>query len=291
MVTKLSMNGTRGSITAYPCAQPCHMPSIRRAVPILALTYFTFTGANAQVLYAESFSIILDTARHVRGSITPEIKVQTQRELLVEVENTADVTVRIKQNSLTVANKIEFSSFGNEVFLSGGFVYARFKNELDKKLVLEYYGQVHWAEARGLERKYAGGANVRYRIRKSPKLGIFVGTGPFYEYERWNYTAVADDRLPMDPIDIEKSALKWNTYVSYKQWVHEKVFVDVSLYHQAEPASFFSAQRFASSTRVGYQLTKSLQLVLIYQNLYDEAPVVPVDKWFHRAVLSVSVVF
>ncbi|MBL7995797.1 hypothetical protein JNM05_10545 [bacterium] len=133
----------------------------------------------AQILYPESFTVILDTTKTIKGSITPELQIQTQKKLLVEISNLADLAMRFGENSITLANKIEFTKFGREKLLSGGYVYGKFRNDLDARLVLEYYSQVHWAEARGLERKYAAGAGARIRIVRTNKTGIFAGTGHF----------------------------------------------------------------------------------------------------------------
>ena len=57
----------------------------------------------------------------------------------------------------------------------------------DNPIVLEYYGQYHWAEARGLEQKFAIGANIWYKLYKNVLGGAFIGIGPFFEYELWNY--------------------------------------------------------------------------------------------------------
>ncbi len=244
-----------------------------------------------QILFSESFAVILDSTKSVKGSITPELKIQTQKKTLVEITNLADLSVRVNRNYFSVANKVEFTSFGSEVFLSGGYLYMKYKNQLDKHFLVEYYGQVHWAEARGMERKYAGGANARLLIVKNSKTGLFAGIGPFYEYEKWNYSAVTDENLPPSTVPIDTMNVKIASYVSYKHWVLERVFIDASVYHQSRFDQVFNKPRLASSTRIGYQISEHLQLVAMYQNIYDFGPIVPIDRWFHRVIGSISVSF
>jgi hypothetical protein len=251
----------------------------------------TLSSSTAQILFSESFAVILDSARSVKGSITPELKIQTQKKTLVEITNLADISIRVKRNYFSVANKVEFTSFGGEVFLSGGYLYMKYKNQLDKHFMLEYYGQVHWAEARGLERKYAGGLNARLLIIKNAKTGLFAGIGPFYEYERWNYNAVSDENLPASIQSIDTVNLKVGTYISYKHWIADRVFMDVSLYHQSRFDQVFDRPRLATSTRIGYQISEHLQLVAMYQNIYDYGPIVPINRWFHRVIGTISVSF
>lgn len=247
--------------------------------------------AKAQLLFPESFTLILDTSKHVAGTILPELKVQTQKDLLIELENTADLMLRAKGYSFNVANKIELSRFGDETLLSGGFVYAKLRRELDKKIQFEYYGQVHWAEARGMERKYATGVNVRWRIKQTEQLALSTGLGPFYEYERWTYVGVQDDRLPSDTRPITNEFLKIGAYSSYKHWILPKLFLDISLYVQARPEDLFARPRFGSSSRLGYQIAKHVQLSGLYQNIHDPCPVVPISQWYHKFVGSVAITF
>lgn len=246
--------------------------------------------ANGQILFSQSFSVLLDSTKSIKGSITPEFKVQTQKKTLIEITNLTDMAIRLNKNSLTLANKIEFNKFGPDVFLSGGYIYANFRNNLDKHLSLEYFAQMHWAEARGLQRRYAAGPTLRWKIIKQQKLGLFVGTGPMYEYEEWNYDGVADEKLPPDLTAITKRAFKNATYVSYKHWATEKVFLDISLYHQTR-YNQLNVPRFATSTQVAYSLSDHLQAVIMYQNIYDYDPVVPIDKLFHRFIATLAVSF
>ncbi|MBL7870059.1 MAG: DUF481 domain-containing protein [Cyclobacteriaceae bacterium] len=246
---------------------------------------------HGQILFSESFNVLLDTTQKVMGSITPELKIQTQKETLIEFNNMTDMVIRLKKNSLSIANKIEFNKFGSEVFLSGGYVYTKFRENLDKHFTIEYFAQVHWAEARGLAHRYSAGPTMRLKIIKKPNLGLFFGTGPIYEFEEWNYDAVQDEHLPATLEPITTQHIKNATYVSFKHHIFSKVFIDLSLYHQAQYNQLFSTPRLASSSRVSYQLTKNLQALVMYQNIYDYNPVVPIDNWFHRILATIAISF
>ena len=210
---------------------------------------------------------------------------------MIEITNLTDLSIKVKRSYLSVANKIEFTSFGSDVFLSGGYMYFKFKNELDKHFLLEYYGQVHWAEARGMERKYAAGANARFKIIKNSRTGFFVGAGPFYEYEKWSFNGVPDERLPANLALIDTVNIKFGSYISFKHQIFDKVFLDLSAYHQARFDELFTRPRLATSSRVGYQFSEHLQFVVMYQNIYDYQPIVPIDNWFHRVIATIAVSF
>lgn len=248
-------------------------------------------SASAQILFPESFALILDPDKRVKGSVTPSVKFLTQRRNLISIDNTADFTIRLKKNALTIANQIEFQKFGNEAIQSGGFIYTEYRNLSNKWLVPEIYAQVHWAEARGLDRRFAGGVNARFVIQKAASLGLFAGIGTFYEFERWTYAAVDEDLVPKGLPDVVRSHLKNNTYISYKHKLGERYTLDFSVYHQARYDELFSFPRLASSSSAKYALTENMNIIILYQNIYDYAPVVPINEWFHRFVTTLQVAF
>lgn len=247
--------------------------------------------ANAQILFPESFVLILDPERRIKGSITPRVKFLTQRRDLISIDNTADLSIRLKRNVLTFANQIEFQKFGAEAIQSGGFIYTEYRNLSGKWVVPELYAQVHWAEARGLEWRYAGGIHARFAIQRTERVGIFAGIGPFYEFERWNYNAVDESLAPGAPSTAERSQIKNSAYVSYKHRLGEKYTLDFSFYHQSRYDALFSFPRLASSSSVRYALTENMNIISLYQNIYDYAPLVPIDRWFHRFVTTLQVSF
>lgn len=261
-------------------------------VVILILCLSNTLFGYSQVLFTESFSVILDTTKSKKGIIIPDLKFQTQRKNLFEFQNIADISIRIKKSALTFANKIELSKFGKETFLSGGYLYSEYRRLFDNKVTHESFAQIQWAEARGLELKYAFGTNLRYRLVTNDRLGIYFGIGPFYEFERWNYKGVSDTSLlPSSLNPIESTILKIGSYASIKYQLTQKVFLDLSLYHQNKIERFTKNPRLASSSRVTYEISEHLGFSFIYQTIYDFNPIVPIDKDFHRIISSVSISF
>lgn len=246
-----------------------------------------------QILFPESFNLILDSTKVIQGSIRPDIKFRTQKRDLFEFSNTADVSFRLgKNHAMTVANEIEISRYGEEVLLSGGYLYVEYRQLLDRRLSIEPFLQLHWSEARGLEFKYAGGINARWRIFVSGRGGLFLGTGPFFEFERWNYEGVPYEiELPDDITPLEQKNIKLGTYLSLKLEPFDNIFLDFSAYHQGRFDALFSTPRLASSTMLTYKFTRYLGLSLEYQNIFDPEPLVPIRKDFHKVKFGLTVSF
>lgn len=264
---------------------------VRLILSFIVVLLCSIKAINAQILHTESFAVILDTAKSIKGSITPDLKFQTQREDLIEFENVTNISIRLKNRAITIANKIEVSKFGDEVLLSGGYLYVEYRNIFDGKIVLEPFAQFHWSEARGLEFKYAGGIYLRYRIISKKNLGLFAALGPFYEFERWNFDGVEESLVPVDASKRKSRQVKLGDYVSFKFKPKDNIFLDFSVYHQSRFDQIFSTPRLASSSSITYSFTEHLGLTLLYQNIYDFKPIVPIDKLFNKVVFTIAISF
>lgn len=263
-----------------------------KILPFLLLGYvFIPFQSTAQILHTENFAVIFDTSKHFKGSVIPDFKFQNQKEDLLEFENTANISFRIKNNAFTLANRVELSKYGSKTLLSGGFLYLEYRKIFRSKYVAEPFVQFHWSEARGLDFKIASGMNFRYKVISSDNLGLFVGTGPFYEFERWNYRGVKDELLPPDLTSVENENVKLGTYISFKWFTKKKFDFDISVYHQSRFDEIISTPRLASSSSVTYKFTKNIGLILRYQNIYDYKPVVPIDKLYNKILFTIEVAF
>lgn len=247
--------------------------------------------ANAQVLHTENFNVVIDTTKVLKGNFTPSFRYRNLKEDFLEIANIADVSVRFGKHAFTVANRIEYSVFGDDNILSGGFLYLEYVNIQSKKIAIEPFLQVHWNEVRGLDNKYAGGMNLRWRALVKNNTGLYFGIGSLYEFERWNYSGVPDDLLPIDQSAIEVNRLRGNSYVSFKQSFGDLFDLDISGYYQPNLSDFFKNQRLASSFELTYNITKYIGLRLVYQNIYDSAPLVPIDKLYHDVNFGITISF
>lgn len=258
---------------------------------MLSCMLFLRQKANAQVLHTENFNVVIDTTKFLKGNFTPSFRYRNLKEDFLEIANTADVSLRFGKHAFTVANRIEYSVFGSDNILSGGFLYLEYVNIRSEKIAFEPFFQVHWNEVRGLDNKYAGGMNFRWRALVNNSTGLYFGIGSLYEFERWNYSGVPDDLLPIDQSAIEVNRLRANSYVSFKQSFGDLFDLDISGYYQPNLSNFFKNHRLASSFELTYNITKYIGLRLLYQNIYDSAPLVPIDKLYHDVNFGITISF
>ncbi|MEX0982822.1 MAG: hypothetical protein WD577_11485 [Bacteroidales bacterium] len=189
-------------------------------------------------------------------------------------------------------NKLEYAIYGKEKIMSGGFVFVEYRNIQGKTIAIEPFVQMHWQEIRGLERKYAGGANIRWRILAKPNIGIFAGLGALYEYERWNYTGVADPlSIPADAEPVQVNKFRGVSYLSLNKNFGDMFDLDLSVYYQPALGGQIISHRLASSSALIYNISQYFGLTLVYQNIYDSNPVVPIEKLYNDINLGVTISF
>ena len=258
---------------------------------LLTLTCAIPLIAQSQLLFPESFVVIFDSTRHFKGTVAPSLEIKTQRQLYVEITNRADMAFRFKNHGITVANKFELTRDGDQTILSGGFIYGKFKTFYDNPFVLEHYVQYQWAEARGLDEKVAVGSNLRYKIFKSQTGGAFVGIGPFFEFELWDYRGVPEERLPLDQSSVDNKIWKLNWYLSTKRNLSEKIRMEAALYFQDDFKTLFEEPRWAGALSLSYSFTENIAFAVNLQTIYDFAPLVPVDKLWFNTFSALEVTF
>ena len=253
----------------------------------------TANQLKAQILHTERFSAILDTSKVIKGNFLPSFRYRNIQKDFFEIENQADISLKVGKNIFSLANKFEFSRFGNENILSGGFLYLEYQrlNE-NAKLSLEPYAMQLWQENRGLELKYAIGSNLRYAVIRQKSFGAFIGSGMFYEWEKWNYQGTRNtDLIPDNPQDIKTSALRIASYVSFKKTFAELITIDASYYYQPTLKNFLENYRTALSASATYNISNYVGLTVLYQNIYDPNPIVPIPEWYNDITLGLSVSF
>ena len=60
---------------------------------------FLQTAVQAQVLHSENFNVVIDSSKTLKGSFAPSFRYRNLKEDFLEIENTADVSLKIKNQA------------------------------------------------------------------------------------------------------------------------------------------------------------------------------------------------
>ena len=140
----------------------------------------------SQMLFSENLTLSIDSAKTIQGSLMPVLDFKTEQENILTVKNTANLNVLIKHRRvINLINKLEFSTYGNKVTVSGGYVHTEYRYLLSRAFEVYPYAESEWAGSRGLEFKVSTGLQSRYRLVNKEKFLMFAAAGVFYEFEKW----------------------------------------------------------------------------------------------------------
>jgi len=249
---------------------------------IFSFFLFLFMGfsVSAQVLNAEAFKSQEAITDSLRGQFSFGFTVDKQRSIIYSAYTDADMSFRIQNKSLLTASRLRVSGTSEEMFLNGGFVHLRLRDNTGKELLLEEYLQYQWDGVRGLKHRFIAGANLRQRLVQDTTTTLYAGFGLFYEYENWGFNAVAaEDRPPMLN-DKANNLWKFNTYLRFSQRFGENARFSSVFYYQALPEYFFTSFRLAGTFQLAFRINRNLDFNLNYEGIYDSRPVVPIDNFF-----------
>ena len=110
------------------------------------------------MLFSENMTMSIDSAKTLQGTITPSLNFQTEKENALTFKNSANINLLIHRDRVVnLLNKFEFSSYGKEVTLSGGYIHGEYRYLLDRAFEVYPYAESQWAGSRGMAFKFSSG--------------------------------------------------------------------------------------------------------------------------------------
>ena len=92
-----------------------------------------------------------------------------------------------KKRIINLINKLEFSTYGKDITVSGGYAHLEYRYLLHRKFEVYPYMESQWAGSRGMTFKISSGIQARYRFLESKHWLLFANTALYYEFEKWEY--------------------------------------------------------------------------------------------------------
>ena len=140
----------------------------------------------SQMLFSENLTMNIDSTKTIQGTISPVLDFKTEKENVLTLKNTANLNLLIGRNRvINLINKLEFSTYGKKITVSGGYIHTEYRYLLDHAFEIYPYAESQWAESRGMAYKISTGLQSRYRLINSKHCLIFAAAGLFFEYEKW----------------------------------------------------------------------------------------------------------
>jgi len=209
-------------------------------------------------------------------------------ENVLTLKNTANLNLLIKKSRvINLINKLEFSTYGKKITVSGGYVHAEYRYLLHHAFEVYPYVESQWAGSRGMTFKISSGVQSRYRLVNTEHCLMFAAVGLFYEFEKWQY--------PDPPAGISDYAysrsVKSHLSLSFKHSLGEHWELTTTAIHQAKPDSYFKSARFGGAVDLAYHITPKIGIRGTYRIIYDTSPIVPVRKDYNTVDAGIDISF
>lgn len=260
---------------------------MNRIVYIL-FCFFLSLPMQAQMLFSENQTMIIDSTKTIQGSLQPVLDFKTEKENVLTLKNTANLNLLIGRNRvINLINKLEFSTYGKSITVSGGYVHAEYRYLLYHAFEVYPYAESQWAGSRGMTFKVSTGLQSRYRLVNTTHSLMFAALGFFYEFEKWEY--------PNPPAGTNSHAysrsIKSHLSLSFKHTIGEKWELTTTAIHQAKPDSYFKSARFGGAVDLAYHITPKIGVRGTYRIIYDTTPIVPVRKDYNTVDVGLDIAF
>ena len=271
---------------------PFQCIQVRKSIVIKCISFFIFMmismPTQAQMLFSENLTMEIDSTKTIQGSLQPVVDFKTEKENVLTLKNTANLNLLIKKSRvINLINKLEFSTYGKKITVSGGYVHAEYRYLLHHAFEVYPYVESQWAESRGMTFKISSGVQSRYRLVNTEHCLMFAAVGLFYEFEKWQY--------PDPPAGISDYAysrsVKSHLSLSFKHSLGEHWELTTTAIHQAKPDSYFKSARFGGAVDLAYHITPKIGIRGTYRIIYDTSPIVPVRKDYNTVDAGIDISF
>ena len=265
---------------------------VRKSIVIKCISFFVFMmismPTQAQMLFSENLTMEIDSTKTIQGSLQPVVDFKTEKENVLTLKNTANLNLLIKKSRvINLINKLEFSTYGKKITVSGGYVHAEYRYLLHHAFEVYPYVESQWAGSRGMTFKISSGVQSRYRLINTEHCLMFAAVGLFYEFEKWQY--------PDPPAGISDYAysrnVKRHLSLSFKHSLGEHWELTTTAIHQAKPDSYFKSARFGGAVDLAYHITPKIGIRGTYRIIYDTSPIVPVRKDYNTVDAGIDISF
>ena len=274
-------------LSLLPVQITCKKMCMNRIVYIL-FCFFLSLPMQAQMLFSENQTMNIDSTKTIQGSLQPVLDFKTEKENVLTLKNTANLNLLIGRNRvINLINKLEFSTYGKSITVSGGYVHAEYRYLLHHSFEVYPYAESQWAGSRGMTFKVSTGLQSRYRLVNTTHSLMFAALGFFYEFEKWEY--------PNPPAGTNSHAysrsIKSHLSLSFKHTIGEKWELTTTAIHQAKPDSYFKSTRFGGAVDLAYHITPKIGVRGTYRIIYDTTPIVPVRKDYNTVDVGLDIAF
>ena len=216
------------------------------------LSYGQLVNIENQRVQSDSVRIvtIIDLQYNYQNNNNEELS-------LVNFSGTHQYKTKNLKNYFLLLGNIDYSLANGEELSNSGLIHFRYNRKLNKKLRLEAFTQYQYNKILGVESRNLIGIGPRYKINKSKKNVLYIGSLLMQEFEK-----ASDNTKTM-------SYQRLSNYFSLSIKNKAKTLELTSVVYYQPNINFWEDYRLSSQTNLAFNITSRLQFVNSINYGYD----------------------
>ncbi len=248
------------------------------------ISFFILIQTNlvAQILNIEKERQEIKTTDSTvwRGNFVFGFDLTKQQNTVLQFDNDDYLLFMTPKHSYIWIGHINLIKSEGKNVISEGYFHHRINFWRKKILSAEIFTQYQYNETRGLVNRGLLGITPRLALHASDKLDVAIGTGAMYEWEEWKLNEnYALTRL-----------IKSTNYINFHAQLNKNTELMFITYYQARFDRFFHP-RIIGDANFRAKLSKHVSFNLHFTPYYDDAPIIPIEKWSYEVTSGIGIQF
>ena len=249
-----------------------------------ALSILLLSGlpASGQVVNVDR-EIAADTPPHTwEGNLNMGFSSDKQRRNVLDVSTHTECYRYLKSNYALIGLFQNDAVFlGREAIQNEGMLHLRFRDYDSRRFSPEFFTQYQWNGAWGMEYRKLLGGNLRIQVFDKTGSDLYLSTGVFGEWERWNWSGVKKPLTSPPPIRVDRRMLRLNQYVKYARKANEYLDISLISYMQFPLSGGFLKPRWYVDANAYLKATRKLSFVFHWDHVLDWNTPVQIDRLYY----------
>ncbi len=211
-----------------------------------------------------------------------------QKYNVLDVFFVGDVSYKYKRRRYVFYGKIDRLTDGNQKIQDAGCFQLRNRIGIKKKWSADYFVQHQWNGAWGMVDRNLAGINVIQQWVNNDSIDFFTGFGVFYERETWNYSAVTQEKIPPNPIDILVEHPRLNLTAKYSRTFKNHMDLVTRIFNQSTIYQNILISRSSFAAQLNIPISKKLAFATNFELAYDTHPIVPIRNFLYSFAQTIT---
>jgi hypothetical protein len=248
---------------------------------LLLVLLFLSLSLNAQILNLENYRADGDSLKKFALNINGSFNVNNRSAAQDNPVNLIGYNISLdaiyvpgKHGYIFITHR-NFLQINDSPFLNFGFIHGRVNFFRKKRLNYETFVQVSDDNFRGLNPRLIAGGSVRFRIIDLEETELLIGTGGFYEYEKW--------LNPLNNEIIRVEFFKSSSNIVFRHTFNKSFHMNGVAYYQFGYDSNIEAfrNRYSLDLNLNSKITDKFSLTTHFDLSYENRPIVPITSFIY----------